>query len=218
MNLNEISQLVSTLLADSSNNFYTSAERLQAINSACSYINSEERILRNTVNIPITVLDNGRIPLPVDFISLAKGVAWEDSRGQRTSLSVMFPIQLQATNNTTWDTDSGTPQYYVMEGSHIFLSPAPTESGHVILSYVAAPNKLLNPGDVPFYGDVRAQAYHDLIAFYAAWQLTLKDRDFEAAQQFMGYFQARRVDLRENMRHTGDIAMQPVWADTYSTA
>lgn len=216
MNLLEISQLLSTLLADSSTNFYTQAERLQAVNSACNYMNSELRILKNTIEITVTPLNQGRLPIPTDFVSLNKGVQWRDSSGLVTNLEGAVPIQLQSGTSSTWDTDVGTPARYVMDGGNIYITPATSTTGVVILSYLSMPNKLLKDSDLPFYGDPRIQSYHDMIAFYAAWQLTLKDRDFEAAQQFMSFFQARMIDLKENLRHYGG-PIQPVWSDTYST-
>lgn len=212
MNLQEISQLVSTLVADSSNNFFTESERLQAINGACSYINSELKILVQTVPITMTITNGGRIPLPVDFVALTGPVQWKDASNNLTTLQFSVPQQI---TNTSWDSEVGTPSKYVMEGGAIHITPAPQDYGTVILSYLAMPNKLLNPADIPFYGDVRVQAYHDMIAYYAAWQLSLKDRDFEAAKEFMGYFQSRFVDLKENLRRVG-TQIQPVWSDTYS--
>lgn len=212
----ELNALLSTLLADSSTNFYTDTERLQALNSACSYINSELRILRNVVTITVTPLDNGKVPLPSDFVSLSGTLSWEELNGNRTKLSHKNPKQLEQGLATDWDTSIGLPTNYVLEGGNIYLTPVPTVVGKIVMPYLAMPNKLLTDNDLPFYGDVRVQAYHDIISFYAAWQLCLKDRDFEAAQQFMQYFQARMIDLKENLRHTGGL-VQPVWSDTYST-
>lgn len=217
MNLLELNQMLSTLLADSSTNFYTQSERLQALNNACSYMNSELRILRNVAYITITSVDNGKVPLPVDFVSMGNGVQWKDLNNQVSSLDMAVPTQLQSGLSANWMTESGSaPSKYVLEGSNLYLTPIPTQAGTLLLSYITNSNKLLNDEDVPFYGDVRVQAYHDAIVFYAAWQLCLKDRDFEAAQQFMGYFQNRIIDLKENLRQTGS-PIQPVWADTYST-
>lgn len=214
MNLLELNNQLSSLLADSSTNFFTQSERLQALNNACNYLNSEVRILRTVAYITVTPLDES-IPLPDNFVSLGKGIQWSDGK-LTTSLERKVPIQLQSTNSD-WETQIGTPTYYVLEGSQIYLNPKPAQPGTLILSYLATPNKLIDDDDVPFYGDPRIQAYHDIIAFYAAWQLTLKDRDFEAAQMFMQWFQTRKVDLVENLRHTGDVSVQPVWSDTYST-
>lgn len=216
MMLQELNHMLSTLLADSSTNFFTQSERLQALNTACSYVNGELRLLRDVASITVTPLDAGRITLPVDFVSMGQGVTWEDQSGQRTALSRKTALQLEA-GNAGWQSETGSPQSYVMEGGQLYLTPAPSQAGVVHISYVPMPNKLLNDTDVPFYGDVRAQSHHDLLVFYAAWLLVLKDRDFEAAQQFMGYFQSRFVDLKENLRHTGQIGEQPVWSDTYST-
>lgn len=216
MQLNELNSMLSTLLADSSTNFFTQAERLQALNAACSYVNGELRLLRDVASITVTPLDEGRIALPVDFVSMGQGVLWEEQSGQRTALSRKTALQLE-TSNAGWQLDVGTPQSYVMEGGQIYLTPTPTQAGIVHISYVPMPNKLLEDTDIPFYGDVRTQSHHDMLAFYAAWMLTLKDRDFEAAQQFMSYFQSRFIDLKENLRHTGQIGEQPVWSDTYST-
>lgn len=217
MNMLDLNSMLSTLLADSSTNFYTESERTQALNTACSYINGELRLLRNVAKITVTPMDAGRIPLPTDFIALGQGVAWETADGQRSTLSHRNTLQLQ-TGNVNWDLDVGIPEFYVMEGGNLYLSPSPQEAGVVVLSYIPMPNKLLVETDVPFYGDVRTQSHHDMIAFYAAWLLTLKDRDFEAAQQFMGYFQSRLIDLKENLRHTGQVSVQPVWSDIYATA
>lgn len=214
MNLLELNSQLSSLLADSSNNFYTKAERLQALNNACSYLNSEIRILRTVAYVTVTPLDES-IPLPSDFVSLGKGLQWNDGINI-TNLERKVPIQLQTTT-ANWDDQTGIPANYVLEGGQIYLNPKPTKTGTVIISYIAMPNKLIEDTDIPFYGDPRIQAYHDMLAFYAAWQLTLKDRDFEAAQMFMQWFQARKVDLVENLRHTGDVSVQPVWSDTYST-
>lgn len=213
MNTKEMTDMLSTLLADSSTNFYTTNERLQALNNACRYLNSELRILRNVVSIPFAPTDVV-IPMPSDFVALGKGIEWTDSSGIVTALERRVHLQM----TPGWDTETGTPSEYVLEGSNIHLYPQPTQAGTVTLSYVAMPNALINDADVPFYGDLRTQAHHDAIVFYAAWMLTLKDRDFEAAQQFMGYFQARMIDLKENLRHTGDVSVQPVWSDTYSSA
>lgn len=214
MNKAELNSMLSTLLADSSTNFFTESERVQALNTACSYINGELRLLRNVASITVTPTDQGRIPLPEDFIALGQGVVWEDLSGQRTALTRRNTLQLQTTN-VNWDTETGTPTFYVMEGGNIYLSPAPTQVGVVHLSYIPMPNKLVADTDVPFYGDLRTQSHHDMIAFYAAWLLTMKDRDFEAAQQFMRYFQSRMVDLKEILRRTGDVGVQPVWSDVY---
>lgn len=214
-NTMSLNQLLSTLLADSSTNFYTKEERLQALNSACSYINSELRVLKQVVEITVTPLDGGRVPIPMDFVSINYGTQWKNQKGSTTPLRQTSPQRLQAGLGSTWDTDVGEPSQYVMEGSNIYLTPQPKEAGTVVLSYIAAPNKLIEDVDIPFYGDPRVQSYHDMIAFYAAWQLCLKDRDFEAAQQFMQYFQARMIDLKENLRHTGDV-VQPVWTDNYA--
>ena len=215
MNTLDLNSLVSTLLADSSNNFYTQEERLQALNSACNYLNSELRILRQIVEITVTPLDGGRIPIPSDFVSISYGTQWRSQNKNVIQLRQTTPQRLQAGLGSNWNTDVGEPSQYVMEGSNIYLTPQPKEAGTVVLSYVATPNKLIEDTDIPFYGDPRIQAYHDMIAFYAAWQLCLKDRDFEAAQMFMQYFQTRLIDLKENLRHTGDI-VQPVWSDTYA--
>lgn len=212
MNLKEISDLLSTLLADSSTNFYTQNERLQAINSACNYLNSELRILKQTVEITMTPNNMGRVPIPVDFVSLTGPLQWRAVNGTVTPLDFAVPQQLLG---SSWDSETGTPAKYVMEGGNIYLTPAPTEAGSVVFSYVAMPNKLLKDTDMPFYGDPRVQAYHELLAYYAAWQLTFKDRDFEAAQQFMSFFQSRMIDLKENLRHTGTL-IQPVWNDVYA--
>lgn len=215
MILSELNQLLSTLLADSSNNFYSEPERLQALNSACSYINSELRILRTVAEITVTPVDEGHVALPANFISMGLGVQWKNAAGQVTNLNHSVPFKLQSGLSSSWQTDEGIPSTYVLEGANVYITPIPKETGIVVLSYVAAPNKLINDNDLPFYGDLRVQAYHDMIAFYAAWQLCLKDRDFEAAQTFMQYFQARLIDLKENLRHTGNI-VQPVWSDTYA--
>lgn len=216
MNTKELNNLLSTLLADSSNNFYTQTERLQALNSACNHVNSELRILMNVAEVVVSPLD-ARIPLPADFISLGKGVQWRDSRGQVTNLSSTGPAQLQFSNSTTWQTEKGTPTKYVMEGGNIFLTPQPSTSGTVVLSYLSRPNVLVNDTDTPFYGDPRTQPYHEMLAFYAAWLLVLKDRDFEAADRFQSFFSSRMVDLRENMRQTGDAVVVPIWSNPYST-
>lgn len=214
MNTLELNALLSTLLADSSNNFYSQSERLQALNSACSYLNSELRILRQVIPITVTPLDNGNVPIPVDFVSLAYGTQWDNLKGAKTQLRQTTPQRLQFGLGTNWESEVGEPVNYVLEGSNIYLNPSPNSTGILYLSYITMPNKLLEDHDIPFFGDSRIQAYHDIIAFYAAWQLCLKDRDFEAAQMFMQYFQTRLIDLKENLRHTGDI-VQPVWSDTY---
>lgn len=213
MNYVELNTMLSSLLADTSTNYFTDVERKMALNNACSYINGEIRICQHTVDIAVTDLDN-KLPIPQDFVSLGQGVTWIDVDGNRTALEHAVPAQLQP----SWDADTASnPQRYVMEGSNIYLFPKPNRTGIVRLSYLAMPNKLINDTDLPFYGDPRVQSHHDMIAFYAAWLLCLKDRDFEAAQQFMGYFQTRMIDLKENLRHFGG-PIQPVWSDTYSTA
>lgn len=214
MNTKELNEMLSTLLADSSENFYTKSERLVALNSACSYMNSELRILRDVEVVTVTPLDSG-IPLPTDFVALGKGLLWQDVRGTTTNLQLRTPVQLQE-SNAGWGSEKGIPSSYVLEGSNIYLTPQPTEAGQVVMSFIRMPNTLLNDDDIPFYGDPRIQAYHDIIVYKAAWQLTLKDRDFEAAQQFWAYFQSRMIDLKENLRHTGGVGMQPVWGDSYN--
>lgn len=217
MQLFEIKNMLSTLLADSSTNFFTESERLQAINSACTYVNGELRLLRGVASLTITPTDGGKVSLPIDFVSLGQGVAWESKNGTKTNLTRRNTLQLQGGLNIDWDTTKGVPESYVMEGGQIHLTPIPNEAGVLHLSYIAMPNKLLEDSDEPFYGDVRTQSHHDMLAFYAAWMLALKDRDFEAAQQFISYFQTRFIDLKENLRHTGQIGEQPVWTDTYAT-
>lgn len=215
MNTLQLKQLLSTLLADSSSNFFTDDERIQALNLACSYVNGEVRILRDVAEITVTPLDS-KVPIPADFVSLGKGITWKDTNGQLTQLERRVPIQLQA-GSSTWETDTGTPAFYVLEGGNIYLTPTPNTTGTLLLSYVAMPNTIVADTDVPFYGDPRVQSYHDMLAFYAAWMLTLKDRDFEASDKFMQYFQSRMIDLKENLKQTGDVSIQPVWSDTYST-
>jgi hypothetical protein len=213
MNYGELNELLSTLLADSSNNFYTEAERRVAINQACRHMNTELRILLNVADITVTSLDES-VPLPEDFVSLGRGLDWVTPSGQVTSLGFTGVSRLRQ-RDAGWEASQGIPELYVMEGGRLILYPKPKETGTVRMSYVSMPNVLELYTDPPFYGDPRVQAYHELISYRAAWQLAMKDRDFEAAQQFMAYFQARMVDLRENLRQTGDVDSSPMWGDTY---
>lgn len=214
MNYAGVNMILSTLLADSSNNFFTELERQVAINTACSHMNSELRILMTTVTIAVSP-ENPMIPLPEDFVSFGKGVNWIQGNTV-VELEAGTPSRLR-TQGDNWENTTGVPSTYVLDGPFMVLYPTPTTEGAVRLSYLAMPNIVSQDTDELFYGDPRVQAYHDVIAYRAAWQLALKDRDFEAAQQFWTYFQMRMVDLRENLRQTGDVITQPVWSDTYSS-
>lgn len=216
MDAGELNQMLSTLLADSSTNFYTVDERLQALNNACKYLNSELKLTSNVHNITITELD-GKVPLPADYIAPLNGGDWIDDRNVATELD-WKPIRQQRMVTPDWENERGAPETLVSEGSNLYLYPQPNTPGTLRLSYLARPNVMTVDVDVPFYGDPRLEPYHDAIVFYAAWMLTLKDRDFEASQMFMQYFQARMIDLKENLRHTGMVTTPTVWADTYSTA
>lgn len=216
MNYGELNSLLSTLLADSSNNFYTAAERKQAINQACSQMNSELHICVNVVNITVTPIDD-TVGLPVDFVCLSRSVDWIEVGSTLVTALRNTSISRIRSESADWANQRGTPEQYLIEGGRLLLTPFPNKTGILQLSYVAMPNLLDSDSDVPFYGDPRIQAYHHAIAYRAAWQLALKDRDFEAAQQFMGFFSTVMIDLKENLRQTGEVTVQPVWGDAYST-
>jgi hypothetical protein len=216
MNTGELNQMLSTLLADSSLNFYTADERLLALNNACKYLNSELRIVNNVATIGITPLE-GKVRLPADYITPLNGCDWITERGVAAALD-SIPIRQHRASVPDWENEQGEPTALVHEGSNVYLYPSPRSAGNLKLSYLARPNLLTVDDDVPFYGDQRVEPYHDAVAFYAAWMLALKDRDFEASQQFMAYFQSRMIDLKESLRYTSAVGIQPVWSDTYSSA
>jgi len=214
VNFSELNNLLSTLLADSSNNFYSPTERTQALNQACAYMNGELRILQTTALVTYTPSDSA-VALPENFVSMSRDVNWIPQTGQPTNLQYLPLMQLRE-RNANWQNDEGDPTNYVLDGSRVILYPQPRQAGTVQLSYIAMPNRMLDDDDLPFYGDPRVQSYHEMIAFYAAWLLCMKDRDFEASDKFMQYFQVRMIDLKENLRHVGGITQQPVWSDTYA--
>jgi len=214
VNFQELNNLLSTLLADSSSNFYTGTERAQALNQACAYMNGELRILQTTKLIAHTPLESV-VAMPEDFVAMSRDVNWIPQTGPTTNLQYKPLMQLRE-SNALWQGDLGDPTTYTLDGGRILLYPKPRTAGTVQLSYIAMPNRLLDDDDLPFYGDPRIQSYHEMIAFYAAWLLCMKDRDFEASDKFMQYFQVRMIDLKENLRHVGGITQQPVWSDTYA--
>lgn len=80
----ELQTMISSLLADSSTNFWSSTEREQAINRACQYINRESMFLRDVARIPVLPTDE-YVPIPGDFSGWAGGIDWVEG-GVRTAL------------------------------------------------------------------------------------------------------------------------------------
>ena len=207
----EIQSMLSSLLADTSTNFYTASEREQAVNRSCQYINAEAMFLRDVKRIPVLPTDE-YVPLPGDFSGFATGVDWTEA-GVRTALSYL-PVYRLRSNNVDWDTQVGTPQYITQEGGMLYLSPWPTRAGVVTLPYVPLPNYLNKIDEPAMFADPRFNSFGELIAYRSAWDLLMKDRDFDAADRFMRTFKERFIDFKESLRR-GPESVQPFYNNVY---
>lgn len=92
----------------------------------------------------------------------------------------------------------------------IYLTSQPSKTGTFRLSYVPRPNELEELDDAAFYGDPRVGGYADLFAYRAAWDLLMKDRDFEMADRIQRMYQQRMVDFNESLRRMPDT-IQTTW-------
>ncbi len=120
--------------------------------------------------------------------------------------------------NADWEDQTGTPTHYASENSMLYLYPTPDRDYSVRVNYQPGPNPIgASDTDIPFYGNLRAVPYHDLIAYKAAWLLLLKDREFDTADRVMQMYQRRFVDFREALRETGDTRYA-VWSDSYRSS
>lgn len=177
-------------------------------------INNDAQLLRTTQDIPVTPID-GKVNYPADFAAYGKGLDWVDKNGV-TPLEHMSVLQVRG-RDSNWETSSGSPTHYITDGGHLYLYPWPQSEGTLRFNYVPLPNALSLDTDVPFYGDPRAIAYHDVICWYAAWYLCMKDRDFAAADRFLRAYRERQIDLKENLRRVGDPLI-PFYGDDYMKA
>lgn len=82
----------------------------------------------------------------------------------------------------------------------IYLSPKANRPGTFRLNYIPVPNVLTDEIEPPFYGDPRFNGYSDLIVYRAAWELLMKDRDFDMADRIQRRYKERMVDFQESLR------------------
>ena len=141
--------------------------------------------------------------LPKDFCAWGNGADWVDQKGNITALEYI-PLSKLRRHTPDWENDKGTPTGFTVEGPSIYLYPAPNKPGTFRLSYVPLPNELSVDLEQPFYGDPRFNGYGDLIVYRAAWDLLMKDRDFEMADRIQRMYQSRYVDFMESLRKTPD--------------
>lgn len=148
--------------------------------------------------------------LPEDFSAFANGADWIDANGQVTSLEYR-PLALLRRRNANWESERGIPTVFTVEGPVILLYPWPSTTGTFRLSYVPLPNELSDHTEPAFYGDPRFNGYHDLLVYRAAWDLLMKDRDFEMADRIQRMYQSRYVDFMESLRKSPDRGLQATW-------
>lgn len=141
--------------------------------------------------------------LPEDFCAFATGADWVDARGNVTALDYRPLAQLRR-RNANWGSEAGIPTAFTVEGPVILLTPRPSQTGTFQLSYVPLPNELSDDVEPPFYGDPRMNGYSDLIVYRAAWDLLMKDRDYDAADRIQRVYRERLVDFKESLRRTPD--------------
>lgn len=201
MNYGEINTMVSMFLGEQSTTFFTAADRLLAINQACKTIAGAADFLRHTVTF--TTKDGvGSYLLPSSFRQMGDGI--DILTGNDTSVGLEYKSigELRRTN-PNWEYQTGMPKYYTLENSNIYLNPAPDGEYTIRLNYQPSPNKLTKDTDLPFYGALRAEPYHDAIAYYATYLLAFKDKDYELANAMLNQYTTRLVDFKEELRNIG---------------
>lgn len=212
MNYKEINDMINMLLGDTSTTFFTPQDRAMSINQGCRMIAAECDFLRNTQTFN-TVVDVGGYILPSSFRNLGDGIdLLEDEGAQALHWK---SIQQLRTENPNWERTAGRPTHYTIENSNIYFYPQPDAEYTIRMNYQPAPNLLTQDDDIPFFGNLRAEPYHDCIAFYAGYLLALKDREFDLAQQMLGMYTARMIDFKEALRQTGDVIKPVLWDDPY---
>lgn len=100
---------------------------------------------------------------------------------------------LTLNNSTT--TATGTPQYYFEWGSSIFLRPVPAEVGTLKIFCYCQPQAVSSTStmEVP-------ERYHLQIPDYLLWKMALKEKNFEAAREFMGLWQGHLIEAKKYER------------------
>lgn len=141
--------------------------------------------------------------LPEDFSAFASGADWIDARGNVTALEYR-PLRKARRKSGAWESEAGIPEAFTVEGAVILLLPKPNQTGTFRLSYTPLPNELSEDIEPPFYGDPRFNGYSNLIVYRAAWDLLMKDRDYDAADRIQRMYRERMVDFRESLRKTPD--------------
>lgn len=203
-----------------SNTLYTTARRKSAINAAQEefadltecYIRQSSVVCSCNVS-EYAILSSGVLVGSTDYVRLsAQGVEYHrtDSNGALTQLAgedfPERPIQWRNRQDAGWRTSTAvteTPSGYYLRanGGSLVLGLAEppdigsSESGVLVVPYVAKPVEMTSTGDEPysFGGSVRTdlRPYHRALPHYAAYTLLTIEGDNAGAQAqlqlFLGY-------------------------------
>lgn len=152
----------------------------------------KQRIFFKDYDFATAASDNS-YPLPSDFSEYI-GLYDQDND------DLLKPIEIRDFESI--EAETGTPTYYVIIGSTIYLSPTPDTILNLRLRYYRKP--LAIAADVNPEID---EDYHDLLEHYALWRAYVAEHDYEAADYHKTQWIEGKNEMKSDLQ--GDIFDRP---------
>lgn len=116
-------------------------------------------------------------------------------------LSETSYIKLDADNSgSKWETITGRPQMYYQpdNSAQLCVYPYPntaTDVGTIRAIYNNRADALVNDSDVPYNGELRFAAYHDLLKWYAAYRIFVIEGQVEKSSVYAQEYTSRLQNM-----------------------
>jgi hypothetical protein len=137
-----------------------------------------------------TVIDQRAYDFPTNAIGI-KRIEYDGIK--LAPISFKEDDTLTLTNTTT--TATGTPQYYAIWNRAIYLRPIPDAADTLTIYSYNAPQQVTNSSVL----EVPEQFHLDLVE-YLLWRKAIKDKNFEAANNFKALWDEKIVAVKEWQR------------------
>lgn len=193
MDLAAIRAAVKRQFGDESGALITNADIDRWANDGQLHVARRTEVLQQKEEIN-SVADQQNYSLTDEWIKIRK-VTYEGR--------VLQPITLEELDNSHAARDanaqSGTPIYYYEWGEDIYLYPAPASAGvsNIDVWYVAAPEPLVNPGDVP---EIPTHMHEDIVR-YCLMRAKELDEDYGASDRLAVEMEGRLAESQEEAQN-----------------
>lgn len=179
----------------------TSDRLVQYLNDAMFHVARRVNFYENESTETIaTTAGSSTVPFPADFMK------------ERSLVNTDTDTELQYVSLRDIDrspVNSGTPEYFAVDGANLHLYPTPNAATDLLLRYWKLPTTLVADGDVPSI----PSDYHRLLWMWAVMEAYAAEDDPQTAGYWKGRFDELLAEFEADQRFPaeGPTQLRSMW-------